>query len=123
LLITNFHSLYSAGSPTRLLARSLARWLADWLAGWFDPPREIDEEFIGRNRGHEARNSAARPNSDESRVSRLANYSTVRGAAVYQTRPSARCRPIEDRLVDLLNCGCRARERETGRREKEGRIY
>lgn len=115
MLITNFHSLYSAGSPTLSFVRTLAHS--------FDPPREIDEEFIERNRGHEARNSAARPNSDESRVSRSANYSAVRGAAVYQTRPSVRCRPIEDRLADLLNCGCPSPssplERENERRGEE----
>lgn len=49
---------------------------------------EIDEEFIERNRSREAWNSASQSNSDEPRVSRSANYSAVREAAVYQTRPN-----------------------------------
>lgn len=44
LLITNFHSLYS---PDHSFVRSLAHSLVRDL-------REIDEEFIERNRGREA---------------------------------------------------------------------
>lgn len=83
--------------------------------------RGIDEEFIERNR--EPWNSASRPNSDEPRVSRSANYSAVREAAVYQTRPRVRtcmcvcCRSIEDRLVDLLNC--RVKREKKREREKD----
>lgn len=98
LLITNFYSLYSTGRSLAISAKSMKN-----LSNAVTKPEILRLGRIWMNiSGIEIGELF-----DCERSRRLSN-SAWRGAC---------CRAIEDRLDDLLNCGCQARHEE---RKREG---